>query len=413
MFQTARADPVRMSVSEETQYFYLNPKSSSTLFSKIEIKLYGAKEISDSFSFKYDSTLNYVHLSKQDQKQVVVTPTRFGFFHEGSVFDYQVGFWQYAPEGTDINNLFDVIHGKDFRQPFSSENLSSFGLLLRANLDLLDWKLFFIPQNSKSILPDTQSPWWPRTDSLPVKNASGTFLIPDNITYKYRNQTEYKKPFENNFGSTLKLNFEKFDIYFLYFSGANQIPQIYPNFNIDVTSLTPLVGVVKPPVELDLTWIRSDHAGVGASVVIDPAIVKAFCKNQKNYYQEATESLACNGVIESSLNLSSYTLRYFLQINRLWKKNETASELETLLGFFEKSAALGYLVELNPENILSGAIVYNEKNPSYLISMLFEKKWSDKFKSTLGLNIITAEEGALAKAYDQTDNISLKLSYDF
>ena len=180
-----------------------------------------------------------------------------------------------------------------------------------------------------------------------------------------------------------------------------------------MTSITPLIGVVTPPVELDITWIKSEHAGIGASAVIDPVIIKTFCKNQKNYYQETIESVACNGALESSLNLSSYSLRYFLQINRLWKKNQTASELETLLGFFEKSIALGFLVELNPENILSGAIVYNEKNPSYLVSTRYEKKWTDQFKSTLGFNIISAEEGTLAKAYDQTDNISLKLSYDF
>ena len=170
-FQTAFADPIRLSVSNETQYFYQNPKNSSALFSKFEIKLYGSKEINDIFSFRYDTTLNYVHLSKQDQKQIVLTPTRFGFFGQGSVFDYQIGFWQYSPEGTDINNLFDVIHGKDFRQPFSSENLSSFGLLLSTSFSFIDWKIFYVPQNSKSILPDTQSPWWPRTDSLPVKNA--------------------------------------------------------------------------------------------------------------------------------------------------------------------------------------------------------------------------------------------------
>ena len=204
-----------------------------------------------------------------------------------------------------------------------------------------------------------------------------------------------------------------FDLHFLYFSGANQIPQIFPNFNIDVTSISPLVGVVRPPVELDTTWIGSEHMGIGASAVFDPVIFKVFCKNQRNYFQETNETSACNGSIESSLNLSRSTLRYFLQINRLWKKNQSASELETLLGFFEKSVALGFLTELSSENILSGAAVYNEKNPSYLVSLRYEKKWTDIFRTIAAVNVIAAQDGTLAKSYDQNDNVSLKLAYDF
>ncbi len=412
-FQNTFAEPVRLSVSEETQYFYLYPKNSAFLFSKVELSLFGSWEISPDLSFRYDTTANYVHLSKQDLKQGLLIPTRLGFFGAASVFDYQIGFWQYAPEGTDLNNLFDVIHGKDFRQPLASENLSSLGLLLRTSFNFIDWKLFYIPYNTKSILPETQSPWWPRTEALPVQNASGTFLIPDNISYKYRSETELNKPFQNNFGSTIKLTFNKIDLHFLYFSGANQIPNIYPNFNIDVTSITPLIGVVKPPIELDITWIKSEHLGAGASTVIDPVILKAFCKKQKNFYQDVTETVACNAAIESNLDFSKYTLHYFFQVNRLWKKSDTANELETLLGFFEKSVAVGYLLELNPENRISGAVVYNEKNPSTLTSVRFEKKWTEHFKTTFAVNVITAEEGTLAKAYDQTDNVSLKLSYDF
>lgn len=411
--QSAKADSDRIAVSYENQYFYLRPKNSAELFSKLEIKLYGSKKISDSFSFKYDTTLNYVHLTKQDEKKVLVIPTQLGFFGGGSIFDYQLGFWQYTPEGTDINNLFDVIHGKDFRQPFSSENLSSFGILIGASFDFISWKLFYIPKNSKSILPDTQSPWWPRTDALPVQNANGTFLIPDNISYKYRDDFEFKKPFDNNFGSTIKLTFDVFDLHLLYYSGANQTPQIFPNFNIDVISISPLVGVVRPPVELDTTWFKSEHIGAGVSTVLDPVILKAFCKNQRNFNQETNETSACNGVVESSFNISRSTLRYFLQVNRLWKKNQSASELETLLGFFEKSVALGFLIDLNPENILSGAAIYNEKNPSYLVSLRYEKKWTDSFRTTGTFNVITAQDGTLAKAYDQTDNLSLKLAYDF
>ncbi len=171
--------------------------------------------------------------------------------------------------------------------------------------------------------------------------------------------------------------------------------------------------MVRPPIELDVTWVRAQHGGVGLSSVLGSYIVKAFCKKQKTFTANETEATSCNGAIESSLAIGKKSIRYFLQVNRLWKKEDTNSELETLLGFFEKSTAVGFLLELNPENIFSGVAVYNEKSPSVLTSARYEKKWSDSFRTTLGLNIISAQNEPLAKAYDQTDNASLKFTYDF
>lgn len=407
------SESLGFSFSTEVQDFYLNPKNSAALFVKYEFTTVGNFELTKYLSFKSNATFNYVQLSKQDQKIFLTNPTDFGFLFSNSLLDLTLGGWTLSPEGTDLNNIFEVIHGRDYRQPFSAENLASPGALADLHIANLDFKLFFIPKNRKSILPDTQSPWWPRTEALPITNAAGTFILPDNISYVYRSDSELNHPFDNNFGASTKLTFSRFDIYGFYFSGASQIPQISPHFNIDITSLIPLIGIVAPPVELDLTWYKSEHLGGGISMALDQVIFKNFCKKQTDFFAEPNESTACTFALESSLSLSKYTLRYFLQANRLWKKSTVNSELETLLGFFEKSTALGFLFEINPENVFSGAFIYNEKSPSYLTSLRFEKKWADRFKIILSANIITAQNGSVAKAYDQTDNMSLRMSSEF
>ncbi len=407
------AEPLRFSISDENQYFYLNPKNSAAFFSKLEIKSFGGFDLSEEHSFKFDMSINYVYLNKQDLKKALVNPNRFGFFGSTSFLDYQLGFWQHSADGTDLNNLFDVVHGKDYRNPFLSENLSAAGLHLSATFDLLNLQFFYIPHNVKSILPDTQSSWWPRTDARPITNSSGTFNLPDNVSYEFRNEREHRAPFANNWGGSSKLNFDKFDMHLMYFSGASQIPQISPHFNIDVTSITPLVGIVRPPIQLDVTWLRAQHAGIGLSTLLGSYIIKTFCKKQKNFSENETETTSCNGAIESSFAVGRNTVRYFLQANRLWKEEDTSQELEALLGFFEKSTAVGFLLEFHPENIFSGIVVYNEKSPSVLTAVRYERKWSDSFRTTLGLNIISAQNEPLAEAYDQNDNGSLKLTYDF
>ena len=407
------ADPLRISVSAETQDFYLTPKNSSALFGKYEFKTFGRFDFQKDFSLRTNAAVNYVQMTSQDNKRILLNPTDFGLLYSSTNLDLNLGYWTVVPEATDLNNIFDVIHGKDYRQPFASENLGSLGLVTTFHFLNLDFRMFYIPKNTKSILPDTQSPWWPRTDALPLSNSSGTFLLPDNISYIYKSDTELNHPFDNNFGGTGKLNFKYVDFYGFYFSGANQVPQVAPHFNIDIISLNPLIGVVRPPVELDLTWYKSEHLGFGFSTIIDPVILKSFCKKQRDFLLEVAESEACTFNLESTLNVFKYSVRYFLQANRVWKKKSSASELETLLGFFEKSNSLGFLLDVNPENSLSGAFVYNEKSPSTLVSVRYEHRWSARLKNYFYINVITAQDEPLAKAYDQADNAGLKLTYDF
>lgn len=406
------AETLRYSLSTEVQDFYLNPKNSAPLFAKYEFKTVGSLELNSNLALKTNVAVNYAQLTKQDDQKIVINPTDLGLLISSQWVDLNLGFWTLSPEGTDLNNIFEVIHGKDYRQPFASENLGSLGALADFHLTDFNLKLFYIPKNRKSLLPDTQSPWWPRTDALPVTNSSGTFLLPDNIGYDYRTESDLNHPFDNNFGALSKWTLGKFDFYGFYYSGANQIPQIFPHFNIDTTSITPLVGVVRPPVDLDLTWIKSEHIGGGVTVAFNSLILKTFCKSEKDFYVEPILSTACTFALESSLNISHYSLRYFLQANRLWKNN-SVSELQTLLGFFEKSTAGGFLIDLNPENSFSGAVVYNEKSPSYLVSLRYELKWTDALKTNFSFNQLIASDEPIAKAYVQTNNISLKLTYSF
>lgn len=411
----ASADPLNFSVSTEAQSFYQNPKSSANLFSKYEFKTFGGFDLTKNLRFKTDLTVNYVQLSKQDQKQVVVNPNEVGFNGSLGIFDYQLGYWTLTPEGTDLNNIFDVVHGKDYRQPFASENLASAGLLIKSHAFNFDYSLFYIPKNRKSILPDTKSPWWPRSDSLPIQNSDSTLYFPENIDYVYRNETDIKTPFDNNYGATGKLSFNAVDLYLFYFSGANQIPQIYPHITIDATiSIDPLIGVLRSPVDIDLLWFRSEHSGAGFSSTLGPVILKGFCKNQKDIYQsDSTNSVGCTAAFESGFSLFKSTFHYFVQTNRLWRKNDVSAELETLLGFFEKSTAVGFLVDVSAESNFSGAIIYNEKSPSVLSSIRLEKNWTDQFKTQLAVNVISVQNQPLTKSYDATDNVSLKLTYNF
>lgn len=410
----AKARDVFFSVETEAQSFYLISDKSANLYGRLSLMSKGEQKINSKLSFKLDASIDSTYFNKQDRNQkVLFNPKQFGLALTTKKLDLQLGGFTLNPEGADLNNIFDVIHGKDFRNPFNSKSIGSLGALVTFPWDPATLKLFYIPKNTRSILPDTQSAWWPRTDSIPIRNSSGTFNLPKDINYYIKSESEYEKPFDNNFGASLKTSFSLFDLHLFYYSGANQIPKISPDFTVVLTSYDPLVGDVQSPVGIDLNWFRSEHAGVGATFVMYDWIGKTFCKQQTDYLPVKEVSPSCTFSLESSFSIGRASIHYFLQSNRVWRDTSSVRELETLLGFFEKSTALGYLVDLEAKGILSGAFVYNEKNPSWLASLGYEYRITDQFRSKINVNQIFSTNDVVGKAYDKTDNASLTMTYDF
>ncbi|MBC7742695.1 MAG: hypothetical protein H7061_10885 [Bdellovibrionaceae bacterium] len=409
----SNADEIFFSLSTEAQNFYLNPQNSANLFGRVDLQSKGAYRFTRSLQFKLNATVNSVFMNKQDQQQVVFSPQQFGFLYSKKVFDLHIGGFTFAPGGAAINNIFGVINSVDYRQPFNSKAIGSYGALLTLPLDALTVKLFYIPKNSKSILPDTQSPWWPRTEQLPIRNNGGTFIIPENMSYVYKTDEEYKKPFDNNFGGSLKYSFSMLDLHLFYFSGAHQMPKMSANPNITGISLQPVVGIIQPPVELGKLWYRSEHIGAGTTFVLADWITKVFCKQQTDYLATEERYPSCTFTLENSFALGGVSTHYFLQSNRTWRASSTTTEIETLTGFFEKSFLIGFLTDMDTKGTVSGAVIYNEKNPAWMTSLSYEYRLSDQMRSKLSLNSIFASGDPLAKAYDQTDNAVLMLTYDF
>ncbi len=410
----AEANEIFFTLSTELQSFYLNPQNSADLFGRVELQTKGDYQLFTKMSFKLDSSIDSVFMNKQARVQTVIfNPRQFGFNYSAANFEIQVGGFTVRPEAADLNNIFDVVHGKDYRNPFNSKSFGSLGALVTIPIDPVTANFFYIPKNTKSLLPDLDSAWWPHTETLPIRNSSGTFYVTDKMSYVYKNESEYEKPFDHNFGTSVKASFSSFDFHFFYFNGANQMPKVSPDFNIDISSFNPLIGTIKPPVEINLNWYRSEHGGGGLTAVVSDWIGKVFCKQQTDFLMQKEYSQACTFSVENSLVIRGISVHYFLLNNRVWRQKDVASELETLLGFFDKSTALGYLVDLDQKCLVTGTFVYNEKNPSWLASLGYEYRFTDQLRSKLSVNQIFSTSDIIGKAYDSTDNASIVMTYDF
>lgn len=410
----AQANELYFSFQQEIQSFYLSPQNSSPYFGRSTLETKGEFDIFKNLKFKLGSATSNTFMQKQDQKSFLFNPTQLGLAFSSKYFEFFSGGFTVAGEGADINNIFDVVNPQDFRQPFQTKSIGSVGAMATLPFDSFQLKAFYIPKNGRSLMPDTQSAWWPRAEALPITNSDGTFLVPDDMSYRMENEFEYKKPFENNYGASAKFSFSNIDLSLFYFNGANQIPKLSPHFNIAVTSINPLIGVIQAPVDMSFTWFKSEHTGAGATILLGDWILKGSYKQQKDILAEDEISTSSTMTIENSFVISNFSLRYFLQQNRKWTRSSGVQELETLLGFFDKSSALGIYFDMNSHGTVAGAVIYNEKDPSVLVSMGYEFRFTDHFKTKLTANVLTSSgNNVLAKAYDKTDNASLNLTYDF
>lgn len=403
---------MRGTFSQEVQHFYATEVSNSRNFSRTQLKTRGQFSITKKLKFKLDQTSYFSKLEYDETNYVDASGDRFGFFYSDIYFDFFAGAFTLTPDGPDFNSPFDVINAKDYKQPFQSVALGSLGLHINATFESLTAQLFYFPQQTRSRLPSLNSVWWPRAQTLPLSNSSGTLNIAKEIKYTLKSETELDKPFSNAFGTQIKYTIDDFDFYFFYFKGANQTPLIYPELTIDVTSITPPIGTVQSPIELRYTWYASTHAGAGASYVIGDWIIKGFYKQQTDQLAIEKKSTTAVSVIESSLSLGRFSLRYFLQSNRTWK-SDGVRELQTLLGFFDHSTSLGFLMDAQDWGLFSGVLVYNETSGGLLNSLNYEYAWTDHFKTKFTMNTLATSNDIVGKAYDSTDNAVISLNYDF
>lgn len=412
------AHDLSLNASQESQYFYLienkySNESVSSIFNRTSLMTKGNIEFSENIKFKLDSEWTYTQIKNQSSQAEVFSPLQLGLSLSSSHLDFFVGGFSLIPDGPDINNIFDVIDSKDYRQVFNTKPIGNLGINSQISYDNHYLKFFYIPLHNKSILPDMQSAFLPRTEAIPITSTDGTFILPDIISYQFRNENIDKVILNDNFGAYSKLSFDNFDFSFFYYSGISSMPKIKTYFDIDVTSIEPLKGNIKGPIQLDYEWYKSIHSGFSASFLLKDWILKLFYKEQSDETSEIQKSKHFVATIENSLAISKYTLRYFAQINRIWSNNTNQSELETLSGFFSYSSLIGFYADFDSFGLITGGLIYNEKEPGTIINLNYEYKFNDHLKSKLSLNTIDSGGGILANAYDKIDNVSLIVNYLF
>lgn len=142
-------------------------------------------------------------------------------------------------EGTDGLNPMDVASMKNSRDPLGGESLSSVGLALSGGQNFFTWDVLYIPRQTRTRLPGPTSPWFPRSNNLPLQRDDRSLLIPDEPEYQLLSRQEIAKALDQNGGVRLQLHGESWDFSLGGFQGASQTPLLLPEVNADLVDVKP------------------------------------------------------------------------------------------------------------------------------------------------------------------------------
>lgn len=177
---------------------------------------------------------------------------------EGKWGQLRAGISRLTWEGTDVLNPMDVIHAKNWRDPFEIKTRGSAGLFYSTQVNAFSFDAVFIPKQTEMLLPDKDSPWWPRKFAIPIQTDEYILRLPDEMDYVIDEPVELNDALKNNGGLRLQYLGESFDIALAGFEGSASPPILLPTqLSFTAIEIYPrTVLLLKSPLHIQPLYFR-------------------------------------------------------------------------------------------------------------------------------------------------------------
>jgi hypothetical protein len=186
---------------------------------------------------------------------------------KGGGLTYRIGFQTLSIDGPDLMNPADVIHSKNWIDPSAPVTLGSAGISLSQESGDWNWELFYVPSQTRPVLPGEHSPWLPRENRLPIESADTELRIPNDVNYQYLSPTELDDATKHNVTAKIQYKSDSFESQLVYFNGLSQNPFLLTEINATLIAVSPKqILLVDSPVKLRPLYYR--HEAVAGTFVL-------------------------------------------------------------------------------------------------------------------------------------------------
>ncbi len=361
-----------------------------------------------SWRFRSDLELQSDQLTKDSEEMTQFNPKSFYVENRSSPVSIKLGFQTIVPDGPDIVNPADVIHSKNWKDPTNTQHLGSAGLSLSQEIDEWQWEAFYIPQQTKPILPGEQSAWWPREKRLPIENEFVTEAkIPSDIEYKIDDPIEIDQALKNNFALRLQRKSESFEGQLVYYQGLSQDPHLF--FSATSTNF-----VLESPVRLIPFYYR--HQVAAATFVLPFSSwslkgganwIKPIGSDNRLPGEESTQVLGLEKNFETRKGMVTLLIQHERQ------KRQAQDQISFLRSIYENAWNLGFRIPWGEETQFLGGVIYDTVGKSSIARVGLSRRITDSFSVGADGQWLQGPQETLAGLYDKYDRWGLSLSYHF
>jgi len=327
----------------------------------------------------------------------------------------KLGYSYRSWEGTDVINPMNLLSSDNYRDPMHSRKQSGYGVFYDDAIGNWEWDATYLFQQSTPLLPEEESPWWPRNLYLPTESDQLSLQIPENMRYRILDREVLDHAFENNWALRIQHHFDDFDLAVGAMEGLSPLPILSPLVNVAPIQIYPKeIYRLQSPIEIKPIFYRQRAVAGKLVWTLGDTIIR-FSTNHVQPLGDDTRLPGWSDLYVIALERSFYFSGQMLTLLAQYmdSRRPDAQGLSILTSLYEKSYFTGLRWAPNENWTVMLAFFQETKFHSYFfrpeINWRFEENWN------LGLEgyfFEGSEESGLG-TYNKNDAgyISLKRSF--
>ncbi|MBY0384500.1 hypothetical protein K2X05_05010, partial [bacterium] len=245
-------------------------------------------------------------------------------------------------------------------------------------------------------------------------SAEQTVLLPSSFRYYYPGYQELENALQNNFGFKADARLGDFDLSLTYFEGTSITPQTRVLANFDVVSINPDILQARSDIGLIPVYFKQRMTGFSSTWTRDSFLLKV-----ESIYSESISDDPIippwawqNGLaLEIPVSFGETSATFLLQTYYGENKDALDNMISSSSRLFDRSVLCGARVAFSTETSLTASLLYDYRGKSFYGRAQTDHKWTQKWKSTLTIDILEGDPSTLLGTYDGNDRAVLTLSY--
>jgi len=329
----------------------------------------------------------------------------------------KVGYFTLKWEGTDGLNPMDIASMKDWGDPLNTPTKASAGIQFSKSFEHFDFEISYIPWNTPSSLPGTNSQWLPRKDNLPLRSSTVQLNFPkdEEIGYSYDSRQTLNDAFHNNVAVRLQAHGDLGDAALEYFEGASDTPILKPNIFAEFASTGPngTVITLSPPVRLIVYDYRRRTEALLLTKTLGQWILRLAMRYEdsvgdSNLLPSWSQQTVAG--IERSFDISGNTVTAVVQ--GAWNHHPDAGLL-AVQDVFDQALLLGLRWPVGEKITVMASGFRSFKEGSEFNQLQGSYRWNDHWSTDLYAQVLKGSSSSLLNIFADNSRVGLNMTYAF